>query len=68
VAIQADAAEGPGRLVRIRLGSGGARATGVELLDSQVETAGTALTISRDAAYYVVRGVSGPVIRRVPLR
>ena len=67
VALQAAGAD-TGRLVRIRLARNGTRATGLEVLDEEAPTEGAALTISRDAAYYVARSDHGPVIRRVPLR
>jgi hypothetical protein len=61
--------EGAGsRLVRIRLSSNGRRATAVEPLDGDVQSAGTALTISRDAAYYVANTPEGAAIRRVDIR
>lgn len=56
------------RMVRIRLSQGGLKATAVEPADGELESAGTALTISRDAAYYVARTADGPVIRRVGIR
>jgi hypothetical protein len=66
VAIQG---EGTGsRLVKIRLSPNGRRATGVEPLDGDVQSVGTALTISRDAAYYVANTADGAAIRRVELR
>jgi hypothetical protein len=67
VAIQAGA-RGVAELVRIRLGSGGKVATAVVPLDNHREADGSALTISRDAVYYIARTPSGPTIRRVPLR
>jgi hypothetical protein len=67
VAIQRDAT-GSDQLVRIRLDRNGTRASAVEPLDNHVAVDGSALTISRDAAYYVARTDTGPVIRRVPLR
>ena len=61
--------EGAGsRLVRIRLSSNGRRATAVEPLDGDVQSAGTALTISRDAVYYVANTPEGAAIRRVEIR
>ncbi len=68
IAIQTDAPGGSDRLVRIRLSRDKARVTAVETLDDQMISAGSALTISRDAAYYVARTDGGPVIRRVPLK
>ncbi|MGH9373902.1 MAG: hypothetical protein ACRD15_20500 [Vicinamibacterales bacterium] len=68
VAIQADPEDGTDRLVRIRLARGGTRATAVEPLDNELASAGSALTISRDAAYYVATTDHGLTIRRVPLR
>jgi hypothetical protein len=66
VAIQG---EGTGsRLVRIRLSANGRRATAVEPLDGDVQSVGTALTISRDAAYYVASTPEGATIRRVEIR
>ena len=56
------------RLVRIRLNSNRHRATAVEPLDGEVQSAGTALTISRDAAYYVANTPEGAAIRRVEIR
>lgn len=67
VALQA-AGGGPGRLVRIRLTRNGTRASALEVLDEEAPAEGDALTVSRDAAYYVARTGRGPVIRRVPLR
>jgi hypothetical protein len=67
VAIQRDES-GSDQLVRIRLDRNGTRATAVEPLDNHVAVDGSALTISRDAAYYVARTDTGPVIRRVALR
>ena len=61
--------EGTGsRLVRIRLSTNGRRATAVEPLDGDVQSVGTALTISRDAAYYVANTPEGAAIRRVEIR
>jgi hypothetical protein len=61
--------EGAGsRLVRIRLSGNGRRATAVEPLDGDVQSVGTALTISRDAAYYVANTPEGAAIRRVEIR
>jgi hypothetical protein len=57
-----------GRLVRIRLNSNRHRATAVEPLDGELQSAGTALTISRDAAYYVANTAEGAAIRRVEIR
>jgi hypothetical protein len=56
------------RMVRIRLSRRGQAATGIEPLDRGAASAGTALTISRDAAYYVAITKDGPAIRRVRLR
>ena len=56
------------RLVRIRLSANGRRATAVEPLDADVQCVGTALTISRDAAYYVAKTPEGAAIRRVEIR
>ena len=56
------------RLVRIRLNSNRHRATAVEPLDGELRSAGTALTISRDAAYYVANTAEGAAIRRVEIR
>jgi hypothetical protein len=56
------------RLVRIRLNSNGHRATAIEPLDGGMHSAGTALTISRDAAYYVANTPEGAAIRRVEIR
>jgi hypothetical protein len=67
VAIQRDAT-GSDQLVRIHLDRNGTRASAIESLDNHVAVDGSALTISRDAAYYVARTDTGPVIRRVPLR
>ena len=57
-----------GRLVRIRVNSNRHRATAVEPLDGELQSAGTALTISRDAAYYVANTAEGAAIRRVEIR
>jgi hypothetical protein len=57
-----------GRLVRIRLNANRHRATAVEPLDGELPSAGTALTISRDAAYYVANTAEGAAIRRVEIR
>ena len=65
IAIQGD--EDGGRLVRIRLARGRPVATAIEPLDGDMKSTGTALTISRDAAYYIATTPNGPVIRRVPL-
>jgi hypothetical protein len=66
VAIQG---EGTGsRLVKIRLNASGRRAIAVEPLDGDVQSVGTALTISRDAAYYVANTPEGATIRRVEIR
>jgi hypothetical protein len=54
--------------VRIRLSANGRRATAVEPLDGDLQSVGTALTISRDAAYYVANTPEGAAIRRVELR
>jgi hypothetical protein len=59
---------GSTRVVRIRLSRRGHNVTAVEPLDRDAASAGTALTISRDAAYYVVTTKDGPAIRRVRLR
>jgi len=56
------------RMVRIRLNPAGSRAMAVEPADGEVESAGTALTISRDAAYYVAKTAEGAVIRRVGIK
>ena len=56
------------RMVRIRLSRRGQQATAIEPLDRGSASAGTALTISRDAAYYVATTKDGPAIRRVRLR
>jgi hypothetical protein len=56
------------RMVRIRLSRRGQAATAIEALDRGTASAGTALTISRDAAYYVAATKDGPAIRRVRLR
>ena len=56
------------RMVRIRLSRRGQAATAIEPLDRGAASAGTALTISRDAAYYVAATKDGPAIRRVRLR
>jgi hypothetical protein len=66
VGIQGDGAGS--RLVRIRLNANGHRATAVEPLDGEVQSAGAALTISRDAAYYVANTPEGAAIRRVEIR
>ena len=64
--IQGDAAAG--RLVRIRLSANGQRATRVEALDGDLQSVGTALTISRDAAYYVAKTPDGAAIRKISIR
>jgi hypothetical protein len=56
------------RVIRIRLSRRGHDATAVEPLDRGAASAGTALTISRDAAYYVANTSGGPAIRRIRLR
>ena len=56
------------RVIRIRLTRRGHAATRVELLDRNAESAGTALTITRDAAYYVAQTADGATIRRIKLR
>jgi hypothetical protein len=56
------------RMVRIRLSRRGQAATAIEPLDRDAASAGTALTISRDAAYYVATTKDGPAIRRIRLR
>jgi hypothetical protein len=68
VAIQADPGAETDRLVRVRLARGGARVAAVEPLDDGWASDGSALTIAREAAYYVARTGTGPIIRRVPLR
>jgi hypothetical protein len=65
-AIQGDGADA--RLVRIRLNAGGSRATAIEILDGDLTSAGTALTFSRDAVYYVAKTEEGPSIRRVAIK
>jgi hypothetical protein len=67
VGIQTDS-RGAAALVRIRLNGAGTVATAVEALDNHREAEGSALTVSRDAVYYVARMPSGPTIRRVALR
>jgi hypothetical protein len=54
------------RLVRIRLARGGAAA--VDVLDDDPALGGSALTLSRDAAYYLAEDDGVQVIRRVPLQ
>jgi len=61
-------AETGARLVKILLGRGGTVASSIESLDDDRTSSGPALTISRDAAYYLADGEGDPVIRRVPLR
>jgi hypothetical protein len=56
------------RVIRIRLTRRGHAATAVDLLDRNAESAGTALTITRDAAYYVAQTAAGATIRRIKLR
>jgi hypothetical protein len=63
--LQGDAAAT--RLVRIRLSANGHRATAVEPADGDRQSVGTALTISRDAAYYVARTSEGAAIRKVAI-
>jgi hypothetical protein len=65
IAIQAVPALGD-RLVRIRLGRG--TVTAVDVLDDAVSVGDSALTLSRDAAYFLVDDDGVQVIRRVPLR
>ena len=65
VGIQGDGADA--RLVRIRLTSGGRKATAVEILDGDLRSVGTALTFSRDGVYYVAKTEEGPSIRRVEI-
>jgi hypothetical protein len=61
--------EGAGsRLVKIHLSSNRRKATRVEALDGDMQSAGTALTFSRDAVYYVAKTEEGPSIRRVEIR
>ena len=55
-------------MIRIRLTRRGHAAIAVELLDRNAESAGTALTITRDAAYYVAQTAAGATIRRIKLR
>ena len=55
-------------VVRITLSRDGRRATAIEPLDGGTESAGTALTISRDAAYYIAITPAGAAIRKVKLR
>jgi hypothetical protein len=59
---------GSTRVVRIRLSRRGHQVTAIEPLDRDAASAGSALTISRDAAYYVATSKDGPAIRRVRLR
>jgi hypothetical protein len=59
---------GSTRVVRINLSRRGRGVASVEALDRGAASAGTALTISRDAAYYVAITKEGPAIRRVRLR
>ena len=56
------------RVIRIRLTRRGQGATAVEPLDRGGESTGTALTIARDAAYYVAQTPAGSTIRRIKLR
>ena len=56
------------RLVKIRLNGSGQRAMAAQILDGDRRSLGTALTISRDAAYYVAGSPEGPEIRKVELR
>ena len=56
------------RMIRIRLSRRGQAVTAIEPLDRGTTSAGTALTISRDAAYYIAATKDGPAIRRVRLR
>jgi len=67
VGIQTVAGAGD-RLVRIRLTRTGPAATAVDVLDVHAGSAGAALTISRDAAYYLIEDDGVQVIRRVPLK
>jgi hypothetical protein len=68
VAIQGEPESGTGRLVRIRLRNSGRTAHRVEALDGEFASDGSALTISRDSAYYVARTADGHAIRRVDLK
>jgi hypothetical protein len=60
--------EDTAHVVRITLSRDGRRATAIEPLDGGTESAGTALTISRDAAYYIAITPAGAAIRKVKLR
>jgi hypothetical protein len=61
--------EGAGsRLVKIHVSSNRRKATRVEALDGDMQSAGTALTFSRDAVYYVAKTDEGATIRRVEIR
>jgi hypothetical protein len=68
VALQSDSETESSHLVRIRLRNGGTVANTVEPMDEPFVSAGPALTISRQAVYYVARTPEGQVIRRVELR
>ena len=67
IAIQGSG-EGPSRLVRITFVRGRPDVRAVQPLDAAASVEGSALTISRDAAYYVAQTAAGPIIRRVRLR
>jgi hypothetical protein len=66
IAIQGDG--GTARLIRLRLARNGEAVTTMDVLDDNVDTEGAALTISRDAAYYVAHTSSGPIIKKLGLR
>jgi len=59
---------GAAHVIRIRLARRGQNATAIEPLDRDGESAGTALTIALDAAYYVAQTPAGSTIRRIKLR
>lgn len=67
VAIQAIPGAGD-RLVRIRLARKGPTAVAIDVLDEDAGSTGPALTVSRDAAYYLVQESGVQEIRRVPLK
>ena len=67
IAIQT-APEGAGRLVRIGLPAAACGPPAWNRSTRSMAAEGPALAIVQDAAYYIVRTGSGPVIRRVPLK
>jgi hypothetical protein len=68
IGIRRDAGTGAATLVRIRLARKGTLASAIEPLDTGATSTGPALTIWRDAAYYVAKRAGAVAIRRVPLQ